>query len=533
MAILTTKIDTDSEQFTRNADLYENVLEEYRSRLKSVKDRSEEASVKRFVEKGRWTARLRVEYLVDDGSFLELSALAAWDIKKNQFPSAGLVTGIGKINGIDTVIIANDATVKGGTYIAEGIKKHLRALEIALQNKLPCVYLVDSGGVFLPDQADVFADRNHFGRFFYYQSRLSAKKIPQVAVVMGSCTAGGAYVPAMSDEVIMVKNQATVFIGGPPLVKAATGEEVSAEQLGGAEMHTAVSGVADHLAQNDEDALRICQDIFRHIRQKKVKNRLAEYQEPLYDIQELHGLIPDDLRRSYNLKEIIARIVDGSDFQEFKARYGRTLITGFAHIKGISVGIIANNGILFSESALKGAHFVTLCASRKIPIIFLQNIMGFMVGKRYEQGGLAKDGAKMIHAVANAKVPKITLVVGGSFGAGNYAMSGRGYDPNFLFLWPNAKTSVMGGQQAANVLLTIKKEQAQKAGKEVDEEELETLKQKILDKYEQEGSAYFSTARIWDDGIIEPKETRNVIARALEACLHKKIKESKFGVFRM
>lgn len=514
----------------KQARSYAEILEEFKQRMtivKEVKPNSKNGRSKRL------PARERVNKLVDDGTFLELSTLAAWDIKNNEFPSAGLITGIGKIRGIDAVIIANDSSVKGGTYIAQSIKKHIRALEIALQNELPCIYLVDSGGVFLPDQADVFADRFHFGRFFYYQSRLSALKIPQIAVVMGSCTAGGAYVPAMSDEVIMVKQQGTVFIGGPPLVKAATGEEVSAEELGGAEMHTKISGVADHLADNDQHALEICRDIFDHLKQKDFSEREKGFKPPLYDPKEIYGFIPQDLRMPYDLKQVIARIVDESRFQEFKARYGKTLLTGFAKIKGISVGIIANNGILFSESALKGAHFVTLCASRKIPIIFLQNITGFMVGKRYEQGGLAKDGAKMIHAVANAQVPKITVVVGGSFGAGNYAMSGRAYDPNFLFLWPNAKTSVMGGQQAANVLLTIKEDQMARSGKKPNQKEMKKLEDDILQKYEAEGSAYFSTARIWDDGIIDPADTRDVLARALEVSLHKPIPETVFGVFRM
>lgn len=526
---ITSKADPSSPSFLQNAKNYRHVLGEYYSRLNTIVNRQAKPGKEK---KERLTARERVIKLTDKGSFMELSALAAWGIKNNEFPSAGVITGVGKIKGVDTVIIANDSSVKGGTYIAEGIKKHLRALEIAIQNALPCVYLVDSGGVFLPDQSEVFADRFHFGRFFYYQSRLSAMGLAQVAIVMGSCTAGGAYVPAMSDEVIMVKKQGTIFIGGPPLVKAATGEEVSAEELGGAEMHTSISGVADHLADNDEHALEICRNIFEHISQKNhIKPRA--YQEPKYAAEELYGLVSGDLRKPFDSKEIIARLVDGSGFQEFKAGYGKTLVTGFAFIKGMSVGIIANNGILFSESALKGAHFVELCASRKIPMLFLQNITGFMVGKRYEQGGLAKDGAKMIHAVANAQVPKITLVAGGSFGAGNYAMSGRAYDPNFLFLWPNAKTSVMGGKQAASVMTTIKRDQMIKAGDSVDEGLLRSQEQEILDKYETEGSAYYSTARLWDDGIIDPKATRDVLARTLEICQHQKIKRTRFGVFRM
>lgn len=525
------KSDAKKSTIEAQANQYKQVLEDFRAKLNSVKNRPEKPGSNKASKKTRLPARARIDMLVEKGTFLEFSALAAWGIKNNEFPSAGLITGLGKINGIDTIIIANDSSVKGGTYIAQSIKKHIRALEMALQNELPCVYLVDSGGVFLPDQAEVFADRFHFGRFFYYQSRLSALRIPQIAVVMGSCTAGGAYVPAMSDEVIMVKQQGTVFIGGPPLVKAATGEEVSAEELGGAEMHTKISGVADHLAENDEHALEICRNIFEHIKQKELPKRT--FKKPLYDAKEIYGFIPKDLRRPFDLKQIIARIVDESKFQEFKARYGKTLITGFAKITGLSVGIVANNGILFSESALKGAHFVSLCASRKIPIIFLQNITGFMVGKRYEQGGLAKDGAKMIHAVANAQVPKITIVVGGSFGAGNYAMAGRAYDPNFLFLWPNAKTSVMGGQQAANVLLTIKEDQLARNGKKSDKKEMKKLEEEILQKYEAEGSAYYSTARIWDDGIIDPADTREVLGRVLETSLHREIPDTVFGVFRM
>ncbi|MFY0625694.1 MAG: acyl-CoA carboxylase subunit beta [Reichenbachiella sp.] len=531
MAVLPSKIKTDSQKYRGNKAFYNKGLAEYKKRLNTILHREKAASVKKHKSQNKLLARERISSLVDKNTFIEFSTFAAWDIKNNDFPSAGLVTGMAKIHKKDVIIIANDATVKGGTYIAQTIKKHLRALEIALQNELPCVYLVDSGGVFLPDQAEVFADRFHFGRFFYYQSRLSAMSIPQVAVVMGSCTAGGAYVPAMSDEVIMVKKQGTIFIGGPPLVKAATGEEVSAEELGGAEMHTAISGVADHLAENDEHALEICRDIFHHLSQESIK-RNDKFLEPKYSIEEVGGIIPEDLRNAFDMKEVIARLVDGSEFQEFKARYGKTLITGFAKIHGISIGIVGNNGILFSEAALKGAHFIELCASRKIPILFLHNITGFMVGKRYEQGGLAKDGAKMIHAVANANVPKISLIVGGSFGAGNYAMCGRGYDPNFLFSWPNSKISVMGGEQAAGVLVSIKKDQIKSLTPE-DEKNMENMKTGILNKYQEEGNAYYATARLWDDGIIEPSQTRKVLGRAFEACLHKPIDESKFGVFRM
>ncbi len=529
--VLNTKADPKSQKYLDNKKSYGQTLTEFRKRIKAVVYREQEKSVQKHKSQNKLIARDRIDKLVDKGSFIEFSTLAAFGIKSNDFPSAGIITGLGKIQGIDTVIIANDATVKGGTYIAETIKKHLRALEIALQNELPCVYLVDSGGVFLPDQAEVFADRFHFGRFFYYQSRISALSIPQIAVVMGSCTAGGAYVPAMSDEVIIVKKQGTIFIGGPPLVKAATGEEVSAEELGGAEMHTMVSGVADHLANDDEHALEICRKAFEHLTQK-APNKKEKYAEPKLSIEDIPGIIPTDLRNAFDMREVIGRLVDGSEFKEFKARYGPTLVTGFARIKGIDVGIIGNNGILFSESALKGTHFIELCSSRKIPLLFLHNITGFMVGKRYEHGGLAKDGAKMIHAVANTKVPKISLIVGGSFGAGNYAMAGRGYDPNFLFTWPNSKISVMGGEQAASVLVTIKKDQMKSNGAQA-KGDLDQLKKDILHKYEEEGSAYYATARLWDDGIIEPKDTRDILARAFEACLHKPIEETKFGVFRM
>ncbi|WP_109829556.1 carboxyl transferase domain-containing protein [Reichenbachiella versicolor] len=525
------KVSHSKEKFQKNKNAFEDVLKLYSERLTLVAERKSESSVKNHKSKGKLLVRERIEKLVDSDTFLELSSLAAFGIKENSFPSAGIITGLGKIRGVETVIIANDATVKGGTYIAQTIKKHLRALEIALHNLLPCVYLVDSGGVFLPDQAEVFADKDHFGRFFYYQSRISSLSVPQISIVMGSCTAGGAYVPAMSDEVIMVKKQGTIFIGGPPLVKAATGEDVTAEELGGAEMHTMVSGVADYLADSDEQALEICRDRFEHIKQEDYSQH-KPYKEPIYDIEDVTGIISTDLRVGFDMREVIARIVDESRFQEFKERYGPTLVTCFAKVKGIDVGIIGNNGILFSEAALKGTHFIELCTSRKIPIFFLHNVTGFMVGKRYENSGLAKDGAKMIHAVANACVPKISLVVGGSFGAGNYAMCGRGYDPNFMFTWPNAKVSVMGGEQAASVLVSVKKGQV---GKEQENKpaDLENLRQKILEKYEEEGSAYYGTARIWDDGIIHPFETREVLARALQACLHQPIQDSKFGVFRM
>lgn len=529
------KIDPKSESFQALKKENESLIKEYKKVLQSVVSREKEEAVKKHVAKGKGLVRDRIKSLIDPGTeFLELSPLAALGIKNNEFPSAGIVTGIGTICNRQCVIIANDATVKGGTYIDQTIKKHLRAQEIALQNQLPCVYLVDSGGVFLPDQSDVFADRFHFGRFFYYQSRMSALKIPQIAVVLGSCTAGGAYVPAMSDEVIMVKRQATIFIGGPPLVKAATGEDVTAEELGGAEMHTSISGVADHLANDENHAMEICRNIFNTLPVQTIQHKdiIAEV-APAYDPKEMLGIIPTDLRKPLEMREIIARMVDGSEFHEFKERYGRTLVTGFARIKGIQIGIIANNGILFSESALKGAHFIELCAARKIPLLFMQNITGFMVGKRYENGGLAKDGAKLIHAVANAMVPKITLVVGGSFGAGNYAMAGRGYDPHFLFMWPNSRISVMGGEQAAKVLITVKEDQLAAKGLALAEEEKTKIWNEILTKYNTEGSPYFSTARLWDDGIIDPLETRDILASAFKATLTQPIADTQFGVFRM
>lgn len=532
---LSSKVDTTSESFTENKKAYKDLVEDYNSILQAVVERDNEESVRKHLAKGKGMVRERIQLLIDaDTNFLELSPLAAFGIKNNEFPSAGIVTGIGTICGRQTVIIANDATVKGGTYIEQTIKKQLRAQEIALQNHLPCVYLVDSGGVFLPDQAAVFADRFHFGRFFYYQSRMSALRIPQIAVVLGSCTAGGAYVPAMSDEVIIVKKQGTIFIGGPPLVKAATGEEVSAEELGGAEMHTSISGVADHLANDEPHAIEICRRIFETLPPQTLYGQNAkEPTDPAYDGEELYGLIPIEIKKPVEVREIIARLVDGSEFHEFKERYGRTLVTGFAWLKGIQIGIVANNGILFSESALKGAHFIELCASRKIPLLFLQNITGFMVGKRYEQGGLAKDGAKLIHAVANASVPKITLIFGGSFGAGNYAMAGRGYDPNFLFMWPNARISVMGGEQAARVLITVKEDQLAAKGLVLTTEGKNKIWQDIIEKYNTEGSPFYSTARLWDDGIIDPVNTREILAKAFLATLTQPVEESRFGVFRM
>lgn len=529
------KIDTQSASFLNNKKQFLGLLEEYREKLSMVHAGSSEKAREKHKSRGKLLARERIDLLVDTNTpFLELSALAAYGSHENQFPSAGIITGIGVIHGRETIIIANDATVKGGTYIKETIRKHVRAQEIAMENHLACVYLVDSGGVFLPEQAKVFPDRFDFGRFFYNQARMSAAGIPQISIVMGSCTAGGAYVPAMSDETIIVKEQGTIFIGGPPLVKAATGEEVSAEELGGAEVHTTISGTADHFALDDRHAISICRNIFETLDNKeKQKLDVAEIEEPYYDPNELYGLAPVDLKKAVDAREIIARIVDGSRFQEFKERYAPTIVTGFAKIMGFPVGIIANNGVLFSETALKGAHFVELCTSRNIPIIFLQNITGFIVGKEYERKGIARDGAKFVHAVANANVPKFTVVFGGSFGAGNYAMAGRAYDPRLLLMWPNSKISVMGGEQASDVLIQVKRDQLKARGQEMPQEEIDQLKNSILKKYEYEGSAYYSTSRLWDDGIIDPKDTRKVLAMGIAMSLNKKWEETKYGIFRM
>jgi len=529
------QIDTKSDSFQANEKAFKSLLDTFRERTTATTDRENDRAVLKHKKRGKLLARERIDLLVDPNTpFLELSTLAANGLYENQFPSAGIITGIGLIQGKESIIIANDATVKGGTYIKETIRKHVRAQEIAMENHLPCVYMVDSGGAFLPDQANVFPDRFDFGRFFYNQARMSAAGIPQIAIVMGSCTAGGAYVPAMSDETIIVKEQGTIFIGGPPLVKAATGEEVTAEELGGADVHTSISGVADHFADDDRHAISICRNIFETLENKeKQKIDVVEVEEPYYDPKELYGIAPVDLKKAVDAREIIARIVDGSRFQEFKARYAPTIITGFAHIMGFPVGIIANNGVLFSETALKGAHFIELCTSRNIPIIFLQNITGFIVGKEYERKGIARDGAKLVHAVANANVPKFTVVIGGSFGAGNYAMAGRAYDPRLLFMWPNAKISVMGGEQAADVLIQVKKDQLKARGEEMPQEDIDKLKKSILEKYETEGSAYYSTARMWDDGIIDPVDTRKVLAMGIAMSLSKKWDETKYGIFRM
>jgi 3-methylcrotonyl-CoA carboxylase beta subunit len=529
------KINPGSEEFKKNKTEYLTLIEEFKRRLHLVRTGVPVAAVEKHRERGKLLARERIDLLVDPNTpFVELSTMAAYDMYDNQFPSAGIITGIGVIHGKETVIVANDATVKGGTYVKETIKKHIRAQEIAVQNHLPCVYMVDSGGVFLPEQANVFPDRFDFGRFFYNQARMSAEGIPQIALVMGSCTAGGAYVPAMCDETIIVKGTGTIFIGGPPLVKAATGEVVSAEDLGGADVHTSISGVADHLAENDEHAIQICRTIFQtlSVNRKQVLDCISP-EEPAYDPEELYGIIPVDTRKPVDSREIIMRIVDGSRFHEFKERYAPTLVTGFAYIMGMPVGIIANNGVFFSESSLKGAHFVELCCMRKIPLLFLQNITGFIVGKEYERKGIARDGAKLVHAVANANVPKITWITGGSFGAGNYAMAGRAYDPRFLYMWPNSKISVMGGEQAAQVLIQVKEEQLAAKGLEFAEDERGLLKSSILKKYDLEGSAYYSTSRLWDDGIFDPSDTRRILALSIAATLNNPFPEFKNGIFRM
>jgi 3-methylcrotonyl-CoA carboxylase beta subunit len=532
---LRTLVDKESEGFKENAEAYEELLEELRDRTEEARCGGGEKARKRHEERGKLPVRDRIDRLLDPNTaFLEFSPLAAFEMYDGEVPSAGIVTGIGRVSGREVVIVANDATVKGGTYYPVTVKKHLRAQEIAEQNHLPCVYLVDSGGAYLPLQDEVFPDKGHFGRIFYNQAQMSAKGIPQVAAVMGSCTAGGAYVPAMSDEVVIVEEEGTIFLGGPPLVKAATGEEVSAEELGGADVHTRLSGVADHLAENDEHAAAIVRQIVANLnREKRVPWTLEEPQEPLYDAEEIYGIVPQDPRQTYDVREVIARIVDGSRMHEFKPLYGETLVCGFARIMGNPVGILANNGILFSESSLKGTHFIELCASRGVPLVFLQNITGFMVGKEYESEGIAKNGAKMVMAVANANVPKFTVIIGGSFGAGNYAMCGRAYSPRLLFMWPNARISVMGGPQAANVLLTVREESLEREDREMTDEEREEFKEPILEKYEEEGNPYHSTARLWDDGVIDPVDTRMVLGLGLSAATNAPLEDTRFGVFRM
>jgi acetyl-CoA carboxylase carboxyltransferase component len=513
----------------------QELVAQLRSKLDAVKKGGGEAAVARHKERGKMFVRERIDAVIDpETPFLEFSPLAANAMYGDEAPSAGIVTGIGIIHGHHTVIVANDATVKGGTYFPITVKKHLRAQEIAMQNRLACLYLVDSGGAFLPLQADVFPDRDHFGRIFYNQARMSAEGLYQVAAVLGSCTAGGAYVPAMSDEAIIVRNQGTIFLGGPPLVRAATGEEVTAEQLGGADVHCRISGVADHYAENDADALRILRDVFASIpKRNRDTAQVAEPEDPRHDPEQIYDIIPTDPRKAYDVREIIARIVDASWFHEFKALYAQTVICGFARIWGYAVGIIGNNGVLFSESALKATHFIELCTQRNIPLIFLQNITGFMVGTAAEHGGIAKDGAKMVNAVANAAVPKFTVIVGGSYGAGNYGMCGRAYGPRQLWMWPNARISVMGGEQAAQVLLQVKMEQLRTQGKQMSPEEQQEFMKPTLNKYVEEGNAYYSTARIWDDGIIDPADTRMVLALGISAAMNAPPEETKFGVFRM
>ncbi len=535
MSTIRSNLATDSQEFKQNSAAYETLVRELRSHEKEARRGGGEKAQARHKERGKMTVRDRIDLLLDpDTPFLELSPLAAHGLYDGEVPAAGIVTGIGRVSGREVVIVANDATVKGGTYYPMTVKKHLRAQEVAEENRLPCIYLVDSGGAFLPLQDEVFPDREHFGRIFYNQAQMSAKGIPQIAAVMGSCTAGGAYVPAMSDEVVIVKGEGTIFLGGPPLVKAATGEEVTAEELGGADVHTRLSGVADYLAEDDEHALALVREIVTTLnREKQVPWTLAEPEEPRYDPEELYGVIPDDPRKAYDVREIIARIVDGSRLHEFKPLYGETLVCGFARVMGHPVGILANNGILFSESALKGAHFIELCNSRKIPLVFLQNITGFMVGKHYENEGIAKNGAKMVMAVSNASVPKFTVIIGGSYGAGNYGMAGRAYAPRLLFMWPNARISVMGGEQAANVLLTVREEGLAREGKEMSDEEREEFKQPIFEKYEREGNPYHSTARLWDDGVIDPADTRQVLAMGLAASAEASIEDTRYGIFRM
>jgi acetyl-CoA carboxylase carboxyltransferase component len=535
MAIIESQVDCASAEFEANTRSFRQLLAQLQERVEQVQQGGGNEAIARHRKRKKLLARERIELLCDPGTpFLELSPLAAWDMYEQEAPSAGIVTGIGLIEGQECVIVANDATVKGGTYYPMTVKKHLRAQEIAEENHLPCIYLVDSGGAFLPLQAEVFPDREHFGRIFYNQARMSSQRIPQIAAVMGSCTAGGAYVPAMSDETVIVRGNGTIFLGGPPLVKAATGEIVSAEELGGADVHSRISGVTDHYALNDEHALAICRSIVSHLnRRKYIPWEIRPALPPRYDASELYGIIPQDNRKSYDVREVIARLVDDSDFHEFKALYGTTLVCGFARLMGYPVGIIANNGILFSESALKATHFIELCVQRQTPLIFLQNITGFMVGKQYEHGGIAKDGAKLVMAVANAPVPRFTVIVGGSFGAGNYGMCGRAYGPRQLWMWPNARISVMGGMQAATVLATVRKDGLAARGKTMSEEEEERFMQPILDKYEEEGNPYYSTARLWDDGIIDPRDTRTVLALGIAAALNAPIAETPFGVFRM
>ena len=535
MPVIKSSISTSSESFRANAERMQTLVADMSDKAATVQRGGSEEARARHTARGKLLPRDRLAQLLDTGSpFLEIGQFAAWDMYDDAISAAGMIAGIGRVEGREVMVVVNDATVKGGTYYPLTVKKHLRAQEIALQNRLPCVYLVDSGGANLPNQDEVFPDREHFGRIFYNQANMSAAGIPQIACVMGSCTAGGAYVPAMADESIMVRKQATIFLGGPPLVKAATGEDVSAEELGGADLHTRESGVADHYAMDDEHALAICRRIVRNLnRNKQIDLDLRTPIAPLHDPREIHGIVPADLRQPYDVREVIARIVDGSELDEFKQNYGTTLVTGFAHIHGMPVGIIANNGVLFSESAVKGAHFIELCCQRKIPLVFLQNITGFMVGKKYEAGGIAKDGAKLVTAVATAQVPKVTMIIGGSFGAGNYGMCGRAYSPRFLWMWPNARISVMGGEQAAMVLALVRRENIERKGGTWSAAEEAEFKRPTLEKYEREGHPLYSSARLWDDGIIDPARSREVLALSLSAALNAPIDDTKFGVFRM
>ena len=535
MTALKSLINPRDAGFKSNAAAMSVLVEKLKRRLSIAEPGGDERSRKRHTERGKLLPRERVERLIDPGSpFLELSPLAAFGMYEGDIHGAGIITGIGRVSGRECVIVCNDATIKGGTYYPMTVKKHLRAQEIARENRLPCIYLVDSGGANLPNQAEIFPDKEHFGRIFFNQANMSALGIPQIASVMGSCTAGGAYVPAMSDETIIVKGQGTIFLGGPPLVKAATGEVVTAEDLGGADVHARVSGVADYLANDDAQALAIARRLVAGLNAKKSPNiPLATPRPPAFDLSELDGIVPPTLTVQYDVREVIARLVDGSEFDEFKKLYATTIVTGFAHIEGMPIGIVANNGILFSESALKAAHFIELCCQRRVPLLFLQNISGFMVGRKYESGGIAKDGAKMVTAVACANVPKITVIIGGSYGAGNYGMCGRAYGPRFLFSWPNSRISVMGGEQAASVLATVKRDGMEARAESWSRDEEDAFKAPIRARYEEEGNPYFATARLWDDGIIAPADTRRVVALALSACLNAEIGETRFGVFRM
>jgi 3-methylcrotonyl-CoA carboxylase beta subunit len=535
MSELETQIDPHSDVFRQRSRTMDALVADLHERLAEIRDSLSPEQKSRYLARGKLLPRERIQLLIDPGSaFLELSALAAYQVYEEVIPAAGAITGIGRVHGIECMIVANDATAKGGTYYPLSVKKHLRALTIAEENRLPCIYLVDSGGANLPNQDEVFPDVDDFGNIFYRQANMSAQGIPQIAVVLGLCTAGGAYVPAMADESIMVKGHSTIFLAGPPLVAAATGELVSAEELGGADVHCRISGVADHLAEDEADALRIARRCIAHLNWRKpAAVQRVPARAPRYPAQELHGIVPTDLKTPYEAREVIARLVDDSEFAEFKAQFGSTLVCGFAHIEGIPVGVLANNGILFSESAQKGAHFIELCCQRRIPLVFLQNITGFMVGKAYEQGGIAKHGAKLVMAVACARVPKFTVIIGGSYGAGNYGMCGRGYHPRFLWMWPNARISVMGGEQAAGVLVQVKREQAEKQGVALSAEQEEAIRRPIIEQFERQSHPYYASARIWDDGIIAPEETRQVLALALEASLNAPIEETRYGVFRM